>query len=194
MELKDILDPEEYKAIQWGIENRNVETGLKSINDIVNKVALPWMNMKDVKNEFSKVFKESSKDLIKHLISKWDNDFARFYLNMDQTIKRQLFTYYKIPLEKDKFENSMNLNLALIKGISRWEAFPYESQIVNQFYLMANNNSLQLLQKITTGGYEIVLENKIELFGNGLNWSKAWVVLSEEQRVEIIKHLLITKF
>lgn len=81
-----------------------------------------------------------------------------------------------------------------LNGISKWEIFPFERQIVNQFYLMAYNNSLQLLKNISPDAYNHVLKRKIDLFGNGKNWSKAWLILTDTEKEAVVNHLLTNRF
>lgn len=176
-----------------------IQYGVEILDKIIGSVALPWMKMKksDVHITFTKVFFESDHQLILHLTSKYkaDNDFARFILNMDDNTEKQLFSHYSIPLAKDSYTDSTERYMAMIRDKkSRWDVHPFESEIVRQFYLMAYNNSLQLLQKITSGAYELTQKKKIDPFGCGKNWSKAWSILSDEHKTAIVEYLINNKF
>jgi hypothetical protein len=161
-----------------------------AINGVVN-VGSRWMEdtRSFIQVEFMKVFANSSPELISHLIDKWDGDFARFYLNMDEKRRRMFFSYYKIQLEDDKFTDSLSLNMALINGVDQFKVFPFESHMVHLFYLMALNNSLELLEDIVPVALVRVKEHGINLYGNGLHWSQAWTLLTNEEKAKLVEHL-----
>ncbi|MDR1716356.1 MAG: hypothetical protein LBS20_10965 [Prevotella sp.] len=175
-----------------------IQDGVNTLNQVVEQVALPWMKMskKDIMTTFAAVFCHLDAQLVLHLISKFqsDKDFARFYLNMDMKVTRQVFEYYSVPLEPDKYPDEQDRIKKQLAGVSKWEIFPFERQIVNQFYLMAFNNSLQLLKNISPDAYNHVVKRKIDLFGNGKNWSKAWSVFTDQEKEAVVSHLLTTKF
>lgn len=175
-----------------------IQNGVNTLNQIVEQVALPWMKMSksNITTTFASVFCLLDAELVLHLISKFrsDKDFARFYLNIDTKVTRHLFDYYSIPIEPDKYPEEMDRVKMQLNGISKWEIFPFERQIVNQFYLMAYNNSLQLLKNISPDAYNHVLKRKIDLFGNGKNWSKAWLILTDTEKEAVVNHLLTNRF
>lgn len=181
-------------------ENEQIEKASKTIDRFTQEIPYYWheMSKKQIQNEFVSVFFESEPPKIKHLIDRWysmGKDIAGFYLGLDEKVIRQLFDYYNIELEPDKYEDdSSALTMALINGVSRWEVFPFESHVVRQFYLLANNNSLQLLTKIIPGTKEPLEIAKIDLFGNGRNWSSAWLILNDEQKLFLSTYVLTTKF
>ena len=55
------------------------------------------------------------------------------------------------------------------------------------FYLFGNNNSLEALQEIAPEAFQRVKEKKINLYGNGINWSKAWNVLNQPEKTRLIE-------
>ncbi len=71
---------------------------------------------------------------------------------------------------------------------------PFESHVIRQFYLMANNNSLELLSDIIPNAGELLEMAKIDLFGNGRNWSNAWLLLNKEQQLLLSAYVLTHKF
>jgi hypothetical protein len=159
-----------------------------TIDKIVD-VALKWMNSSKtaIRAEFLKVFSGAEPELISHYLDKWDNDFARFYLNADERTRRMIFTYYSIPLEPDKYADDFDLNIALIDGIPKFDVFPFESYVVHLFYLVAYNNSLSLLKDIAPEAFQTIVE-KMDLFGNGLNWSKAWLLLAPHEKENLVEY------
>jgi hypothetical protein len=166
----------------------DMERAIDTIDRIVNDVALGWMKMNKaaIRTEFLRVFAGMEAELILHLLGKWDGDFARFYLNAGEEVRRKIFDYYHIPLEVDKFSD---VNMALIDGVAKFDVFPYESYIVHLFYLMAYNNSLELLRTIAPGSFQVIKEKRIKLYGNGLNWSRAWTVCTSTDREHIVEYI-----
>ncbi|MFV0468560.1 MAG: hypothetical protein ACK5MK_06490 [Dysgonomonas sp.] len=180
-------------------ENEQIEKASKTIDSFTKEVPYYWheMSKKQIQNEFVSVFFESGPEKIKHLIDRWysmNKDIAGFYLGIDEKVIRQIFNYYLIELEPDKYDDSTALRIALIKGVSRWEVFPFESHTIRQFYLMANNNSLELLSDIIPGTKKLLETAKIDLFGNGRNWSSAWLLLNDEQKLLLSAYVLTHKF
>lgn len=180
-------------------ENEQIEKASKTIDSFTKEIPYYWheMSKKQIQNEFVSVFFESGPEKIEHLINRWysmDGDIAGFYLGIDEKVIRQLFDYYYIELEPDRFDDSTALKMALIKGASRWEVFPFESHVIRQFYLMANNNSLELLSDIIPNAGELLEMAKIDLFGNGRNWSNAWLILNDEQKLLLSAYVITHKF
>ncbi len=179
--------------------NEQIKKASKTIDSFIKEIPYYWhgMSKKQIQNEFVSVFFESEPEKIKHLIDRWysmNEDIAGFYLGIDEKVIRQLFSYYNIELEPDKFEDSLALKMALIKGADRWEVFPFESHIIRQFYLMANNNSLELLSDIIPSAGDLLEMSKIDLFGNGRNWSSAWLILNDEQKLLLAAYVITHKF
>ncbi|MFV0331964.1 MAG: hypothetical protein ACK5KL_19405 [Dysgonomonas sp.] len=180
-------------------EIEQIEKASKTIDSFIKEVPYYWheMSKKQIQTEFVSVFFESEPEKIKHLIDRWysmNKDIAGFYLGIDEKVIRQIFNYYLIDLEPDKYDDSTALRIALIKGVSRWEVFPFESHTIRQFYLMANNNSLELLSDIIPSAKELLETAKIDLFGNGRNWSNAWLLLNDEQKLLLSGYVITHKF
>jgi len=81
---------------------------------------------------------------------------------------------------------------------SRWEIEPFEIQMVFQFYLMCNNNSLELVEKLKGAkvlNYHLE-ESGVDKYGDGRNWSEYYTYLSDRgiaERSEIIEYAYRTK-
>jgi hypothetical protein len=159
--------------------------------DNVTSIALKWMNGSPsfIRIEFMKVFAGKSPELISHYIDKWDGDFARFYLNMDETMRRSFFNFYSIALEDDKYFDD-DLDMALINGKNKFDVFPFESYIAHLFYLTAYNNSLELFQDISPDAFLRIENNDIDLYGNGLNWSQAWQILTDKEKTILTTYII----
>ncbi|MDH6311212.1 hypothetical protein M2451_003873 [Dysgonomonas sp. PFB1-18] len=180
-------------------ETEQIVRATEAIDSFTKNIAYYWheMSKKQIQNEFVSVFFESKPEKIKHLIDRWysmNRDIAGFYLGIDEAVIRQMFNYYLIELEPDKYDDSLALRMALMKGASRWDVFPFESHTIRQFYLMANNNSLELLFDIIPNAKELLETAKIDLFGNGRNWSSAWLLLNDEQKLMLSAFVLTHKF
>lgn len=134
----------------------------------INEVPIFWMKLpeQDLRVEFEKVFKEADQHLITHYINKWDGDFARFWFNMDEKMKEQMFDHYMVqPNDETK-------------------------ELIRRFYLVAYNYSLEFLDEILQYKFTDKLTKcGIELFGNGLNWSKAFYLLTPAERLLYFKYL-----
>ena len=86
----------------------------------------------------------------------------------------------------------MELIMAQINGEDKFKIFPFEYEITRRFYLFANNNSLDNLNKrINIDGVdEKISKENISLYGNGINWSKAWNCFDELAKETIISFLI----
>jgi hypothetical protein len=170
--------------------NSNLLRAVNTIDKVVG-FALKWMNSSKtaIRAEFMRVFAGTPPELISHYMDKWDGDFARFYLSSDEGMRRKIFTYYAIPLEPDKFTE---VNMALINGrgkVSKFDVFPFESYITHLFYLTAYNNSLELLSIVAPEAFQRVKNKKINMYGNGINWSKAWSICANYDKEKIVEYL-----
>ncbi|MDR0575528.1 MAG: hypothetical protein LBG96_16170 [Tannerella sp.] len=166
---------------------------IDTVDKIVDIVALKWMSSNNtaIRIEFMKVFAGVSPELISHYLDKWDGDFASFYLNSDEGMRRKIFTYYSIPLEPDKYSaDDDSLTMALINGVQKFDVFPFESHVVHLFYLMAYNNPLELLKTIAPDTFHILNSKKMDMYGNGLNWSKAWTICADYDKERIVEYIL----
>jgi len=177
-----------------------IQSGVDTLNQVIEQVALPWMKMSKahIPTKFAEVFcLLNDTKLVLHLIDKFssDKDFARFYLNADDEIRRVIFEHYDIPLDEQIKQTALKRFTALAsEKKSRWEVFPFQSELVNQFYLMAYNNSLFLLKDISVDAWEHFVKRKLDAFGNGKNWSKAWTILTDNEKEAIVEYLITTKF
>jgi hypothetical protein len=179
------------------MENSNIQKVVNAIDSVV-MIGRRWMSETPsfIRTEIMKVFSGTNPERISHYMDKWNGDFADFYLNMDEGMRRKFFTYYHIELEPDKYvPDSDEFYMAMIKEKNKWKVFPFESYAVHLFYLTTYNNSLQLLQNLSQPAYNRITENNIDLYGNGRNWSQAWTLLTNEEKETFVIHLIkvITK-
>lgn len=164
-----------------------------TIKKVVNK--LVKLDISQVKSEFSKIF-FSRADLITHFSDKWEQhqgDFFNFYLNVDDTAKRELLQYFGVNVSPDKYNSSEDRALAILFGHKKvYDIFPLETELLTQFCLMGNNHSLDFLKEIDSSGkcWDVVVSNKIDLFGCSENWLKLWELSSEFHKDLITEYLL----
>ncbi|MDR0572659.1 MAG: hypothetical protein LBG96_01275 [Tannerella sp.] len=121
--------------------------------DSIITIALKWMNATPsfVRNEIMKVFYAAGPERVSHYIDEWNGEFASYYLNMDEDMRRKLFNYYAIELEPDKYTpDSDEFYMATLTTGNKFEVYPFESHIVHLFFLTAYNNSLELLKNPVT--------------------------------------------
>ena len=172
---------------------KDIRKGIDVIDKVV-PIALRWMNSDAffIEEEFEKVFRDYW--MVRHCIDKWseDNDFARFYLNMDMVNAELFFKFYSIPLSADPFngDDEARLEAQIKEDKKGFDLYPFETEIVRKFYLYGYNNSLEVLKTIAPQAFERVAKENIDFYGNGLNWSNAWMIYTEEDKTAIISHIL----
>lgn len=124
-----------------------------------------------------------------HILNKWEskeNDFFDFYLNSSE--QRVLLEALNIEVEPDKYPDyDSRIKAQILGGKKRSEIYPFETEIVNTFFLFGYNHSLQELEKISPSAWQTVQENGIDLYGNYRNWSEYWC-----RAVSSDKELLLT--
>jgi hypothetical protein len=163
------------------------------IDSVVNKISLPLSDMSDSKVSllFARIFSQKDDNTISHYLDKFilnnDKDFGRYFLSCDDGMIRALFGFFDIPVEPEKISDAREKIIAQIKGRDKFEIFPFEYEITRLFYLFGNNNSLEALQEIAPEAFQRVKEKKINLYGNGINWSKAWNVLNQPEKTRLIE-------
>jgi len=173
-----------------------IQRSVNIIDQVINNITLPLavMSETEISILFSRVFSHKDADLVKHYIGEFVHNnrknFGGWFFSCEPQIIRELFEYYEMDMEPDQYPDSAKRYMAQIKGKSKEETLPFEYYIIYQFYLMAGNNSLQLLEKIVPEAYNRIETRGMDLYGNGVNWSKAWNVLSDAERKRLVDYLL----
>lgn len=175
-----------------------IKRGVEIIDRVVNEIVLPYSTMSNnkVMLSFARIFSDRDDDLVAHYLDKFihnsNKDWGLCMLNADCGIVRGFFEYFSIPIEEDKIPDEVERIKAQIFGKNRFEIFPFEYEITRRFFLFANNHSLDDVDKWTDyiGIKDILLMKKINLYGNGLNWSKAWNCFAELAKDSFICSLL----
>ncbi|MDH6358947.1 hypothetical protein [Parabacteroides sp. PF5-9] len=159
-----------------------ISRGIDTIDRVVNGIVLPYSIMPNnkVMLSFARIFSHKDDDLVAHYLDKFihnsNKDWGLYMLNAECQIVREFFTYHSIPMEEDKISDEIEMIEAQLSGINKFDIYPFEYEITRRFFLFANNHSLDSLDKGIEfmGVKEDILEKKIDFYGNGLNWSKAW--------------------
>jgi hypothetical protein len=163
-------------------QEENIRRGVEVIDMVVDKIVLPYSTMTNNKImlAFTRIFAHKDDDLVAHYIDKFicsaKKDWGIYMLNAECQIVREFFDYHSIPMEADKITDTRERIIAQLSEKDRFEIFPFEYEITRRFFLYANNHSLDDLDKWKdfAGIKEQLQKAEIDLYGNGLNWAKAW--------------------
>ena len=124
------------------------------------------------------IYGKFDRELYQHILSEWKNkggDFFSFYLSAKDEVKRWMIEALGVAVEPDKYPDyNARIMARILGGKKRDEIYPFETEIVNSFFLFGYNNSLQVLQEISHSAWQTVQGNGIDLYGNYLNWSEFW--------------------
>ena len=133
------------------------------------------------------------KELYQHMLDKWSSkqgDLFDFYLNTSSDINRYLLEGLNIDVEDDKYPDYESRELACLRdGKSRWDVYPFETEILRRFMLFGYDNSLEVLKDISSSAWETVEEYNINPYGNYLNWSIFWFNATIEDKEELVEYL-----
>lgn len=129
-------------------------------------------------------------DTYKHIVNKWENqknDFFDFYLNSSE--QRALIEALGIDVEPDKYPDYDSRIMAQLRGGKRDEIFPFETEIVNVFFLFGYNNPLDSLKKVSSSAWQTVVDNCIDRYGNFKNWSLFWCKATPLDKELLLKYI-----
>ena len=129
-----------------------------------------------------------------YMLDKWSSkqgDLFDFYLNTDSDIQRFLLEALDIEVEANKYPDHESRVLACLRDEkSRWEVYPFETEVLYQYMLFGFCNSLEILKTISSSAWQTVEEYKIDSYGNYLNWSIFWLNASPEDKKELVEYLI----
>ena len=132
-----------------------------------------------------------------YMLDKWSSkqgDLFDFYLNTSSDLNRYLLEALDIVVEPDKYPDYDSRIMAELRnGKSRWDVYPFETEILRRFILFGYNNSLEVLKDISSSAWQTVEEYKIDSYGNYLNWSVFWFNASMEDKEELVEYLINEK-
>lgn len=137
-----------------------------------------------------KIKPESFRDLMDKWHSKQGN-FFDFYLNTSSDINRYLLEGLNIDVENDKYPDYESRVLACLRdGKSRWEVYPFETEVLHQYMLFCCNNGLDILEEVSPSAWQTVEEYKINPYGNYLNWSVFWFNASLKDKEQLLNFIV----
>lgn len=155
--------------------------------------------MEEVSDNFIARALENKMDrmMFRHVMDKWKSksgDFFDFYLNSSDDVKRWLLEELDIDVEPERYPDYNSRILAcFVDGKSRWEVYPFETEVLHRFMLLGFNNGLDILKNISSSAWQTVEKLGIEPYGNYLNWSLFWFNASPEDKQGLIEYLIKEK-
>lgn len=139
------------------------------------------------------VYGKFNHELYKHILNKWaskEGDVFGFYLNSNDEIKRFLLEALGLEVEPDKYPDyDSKITAQLRDGKNRSEIYPFETEIVNSFFLFGYNNSLDVLKTINPAAWQVVEEYNIDRYGDYRNWSLFWSKASIANKESVLKYI-----
>lgn len=132
-------------------------------------------------------------ELYQHMVDKWsskEGDLFDYYLNSSSDVNRFLLEALDIVVEPDKYPDYDSRIIAEIRdGKKRSEIYPFETEILHQYMLFCFNNSLTILKEVNLSAWKTVEDNKIDSYGNYLNWSVFWFNASQKDKELLLNHI-----
>lgn len=140
------------------------------------------------------IYGKFDRELYQHILDKWkraEGDYFDFYLSTMDEVKRWMLEALGVTVEPDKYPDYDSRIMAQLRdGKKNFEIYPFETEIVNSFFLFGYNHSLQALQEVSPSAWQTVQENGIDLYGNYHNWSVFWIKASREDKEALLEHVL----
>lgn len=132
-------------------------------------------------------------ELYQHMVDKWsskEGDLFDYYLNSSSDVNRYLLEALDIVVEPDKYPDYDSRIIAEIRdGKKRSEIYPFETEVLHQYMLFCFNNSLTILKEVSLSAWQTVEDNKIDSYGNYLNWSVFWFSASQKDKELLLNHI-----
>jgi len=168
----------------------NIQKAIQVIDTVTDGIIDETINL----SFFEKVlYGKLDQELYKHVISKWrykEGDFFDFYMNSSDEVKRYILEGLGIEVESDKYPDYASRTMELIKKKKRCEVFPFETEVLHQYFLFGFNNSLEILKELSPSAWKTVEEAKIDRYGNYRNWTAFWSMASQEDKILLFKYII----
>ena len=133
----------------------------------------------------------------KQILNKWENaksDYFGFYLSEKDDVRRWTLEALGIEVEPDKFPDDNSRFMAQFLGnMKRSNIYPFETEIVNVFFLFGYSHSLQELKRVSPSAWLTVQEKGIDLYGNYKNWSLFWSKAKNSDKESLLKYIVLEK-
>lgn len=140
------------------------------------------------------IYGKFDRELYNHILNEWKNskgDFFQFYMSTKDEVKRWILEDLGVEVEPDKYPDYNTRIMAIIaEGKERSDVYPFETEILRQYFLFGYNNSLQVLENIAPSGWNSVTEHKIDPYGSCENWTLYWSVATQADKELLLKHIV----
>jgi len=169
----------------------NTQKAIQVIDAVSNAIKNKTINLPFLEKVlYGKVGQELYKHVLDAFRSK-KGDFFGFYLNSSDDVKRYILEELGIDVEQDKFPDYDSRIMQLLGGKKRFEVYPFETEILYQYFLFGYNNSLDILKKVSPSAWNQVAENSIDRrFGCCKNWTKFWCKATQEDKIKILEYII----
>lgn len=142
------------------------------------------------------LYRKVGMEFYKHVLDKFkskEDDFFDFYLDSNDDVKRYMLEGLGIEVEKDKYPDYDTRIIQLIGGTPRDEVYPFEEEILYQYFLFGYNNSLEVLKEISLSAWDMVSKKKIKPFGCCQNWTLFWCKANKKDKELLIQYIIKNK-
>lgn len=140
------------------------------------------------------IYGKFDRELYQHILSKWESaegDYFGFYLSANDEVKRWMLEALAVEVEPDKYPDYDSRIMAQLRdGKKRSEIYPFETEIVNSFFLFGYNHSLQELGKVSSSAWQTVQEKGIDLYGNYKHWSLFWTQATSSDKELLLRYIV----
>jgi hypothetical protein len=171
----------------------NTQKAIQVIDTVSDGINNKRINISFIEKE---LYGKVGMELYKHVLDKFNSkkdDFFDFYLSASDDVKRYILEGIGIEVERDKYPDYDTRITQLIGGTPRFEVYPFEEEILYQYFLFGYNNSLEVLQEVSPLAWKTVLDNNIKPFGCCKNWTEFWSKANKKDKELLIKYITENK-
>jgi len=172
----------------------NTQKAIQVIDVVSNAIKNKTINLPFLEKVLYGKFEQ---ELYKHVLDAFRSkkgDFFEFYLNASDDVKRYILEELRIDVEQDKFPDYDSRIMQFLGGKKRFEVYPFEEEILYQYFLFGYNNSLDILKKVSPSAWNQVAEDNIERrFGSCKNWTSFWCNATQEDKELLIRYITENK-
>jgi len=169
----------------------NIQKAIKVIDAVSDGINNETINLSFIEKV---LYGKVGQELYKHVLAKFKSkkgDFFDFYLNSSDEVKRYILEGLGVEVESDKYPDYTSRTMELIMGKKkRCEVFPFETEVLHQYFLFGFNNSLEILKEISPTAWKTIEEKKIDRYGNYQNWTAFWSMASQEDKILLFKYII----
>lgn len=168
----------------------NIEKALQVMDTVAVAIVDKTVNKSFLQNAFYGKF---DLELYNHLIHKWgaqDGDFFRYYMDSGDTQQRLLLEALGIDVEPDKYPDYNSRIMAqIVGGVKKSDIHPFETYSLFLLLRFFYNHSLDILKEVSADAWQVVQDNKIDRYGNYINWSLWWGLASPSDKRILFEYI-----